>query len=35
MTSCPACLAILKIEFDPPEQPNLRARIDRIDEEDC
>ena len=30
--SCPACLAVLMIEFDPPDQPELRARIERIDE---
>jgi hypothetical protein len=29
-TSCPACLAVLAIEFDPPDQPELRARIERI-----
>jgi hypothetical protein len=33
-TSCPACLAVLKIEFDPPDQPELRARIEHIDEPD-
>jgi len=31
---CSACLAILTIEFDPPDQPELRARIERIDEPD-
>jgi ribosomal protein S27E len=31
-TSCPACGAILAIEFDPPDQPAVRARIERIDE---
>jgi hypothetical protein len=31
-TSCPACHAVLKIEFDPPDQPELRARIVRIDQ---
>ena len=31
-TSCPACLARLRIEFSPPDQPELHARIDRIDE---
>jgi hypothetical protein len=31
-TSCPACLAVFAIEFDPPDQPGLRARIERIDE---
>jgi hypothetical protein len=29
-TSCPACLAVLAIEFEPPDQPELRARIERI-----
>ena len=33
-TSCPACLAVLKIEFDPPDQPELRARIERLDNAD-
>jgi hypothetical protein len=31
-TSCPACNAILRIEFDPPDQPELRARIERLDD---
>jgi hypothetical protein len=31
-TSCPACRAVLVIEFDPPDQPELRARIERVDE---
>jgi hypothetical protein len=31
-TSCPACHAVLTIEFDPPDQPELRARIERLDE---
>jgi ribosomal protein S27E len=31
-TFCPGCLAVLLIEFDPPDQPGLRARIERIDE---
>ena len=31
-TSCPACLARLRIEFGPPDQPELHARIERIDE---
>jgi hypothetical protein len=31
-TSCPACGAILAIEFDPPAEPGVRARIERIDE---
>jgi hypothetical protein len=33
-TSCPACYAVLIIEFDPPDDPTLRARIERIDDED-
>lgn len=32
--SCRTCSAILRIEFDPPDAPQLRARIDRIDEPD-
>jgi hypothetical protein len=31
-TACPACGAILAIEFDPPDEPGLRARIERLDE---
>jgi len=31
-TSCVACRAVLMIEFDPPDAPTLRARIERIDE---
>jgi hypothetical protein len=31
-TSCPECLAVLKIEFDPPDEPKVRARIERIDD---
>ena len=31
-TSCPACHAVLIIEFDPPDEPSLRARIERIDD---
>jgi len=31
-TSCPACRAILAIEFDPPDELGVRARIERIDE---
>jgi hypothetical protein len=31
-TSCPACLAVLAIEFDPPDQPEVRARIERIND---
>ena len=30
-TSCRACRAVLSIEFDPPDEPALRARIERID----
>jgi hypothetical protein len=30
-TSCRACQAVLVIEFDPPDEPTLRARIERID----
>jgi len=32
--SCRTCSAILSIEFDPPDDPQLRARIERIDELD-
>jgi hypothetical protein len=31
-SSCLACRAVLIIEFDPPDAPTLRARIERIDE---
>jgi hypothetical protein len=31
-TACGACRAVLLIEFDPPDAPTLRARIERIDE---
>jgi uncharacterized Zn finger protein len=31
-TSCTACGAILAIEFNPPDEPGLRARIERIDQ---
>ena len=31
-TSCFACHSVLSIEFDPPDEPTLRARIERIDE---
>jgi hypothetical protein len=31
-TSCTQCRAVLKIEFDPPDEPAVRARIERIDE---
>jgi hypothetical protein len=31
-TSCLACHAVLLIEFDPPGEPALRGRIERIDE---
>jgi hypothetical protein len=30
--SCPSCWAVLSIEFDPPDQPELRARIERLDD---
>jgi hypothetical protein len=33
-TSCSACRAVLMIEFDPPDQPGLRARIERLDDAD-
>ena len=33
-TSCRACRAVLMIEFDPPDQPELRARIERLDDDD-
>jgi len=33
-TACPACRAELRIEFDPPDQPELRACIERIDDPD-
>ncbi len=33
-TSCPVCLAVLTIEFDPPDQPEVRARIERLDDTD-
>ena len=33
-TSCRTCLAVLAIEFDPPDQPELRARIERLDDAD-
>jgi hypothetical protein len=33
-TSCRTCLAVLTIEFDPPDQPELRARIERLDDAD-
>jgi len=31
-TACPACRAKLVIEFNPPDRPELRARIERINE---
>ena len=31
-TACLACNACLIIEFDPPDEPTLRARIERIDD---
>src|SRR5438874_977785 len=33
-TSCRACRAVLMIEFDPPDQPQLRARIERLEDAD-
>ena len=30
-TSCHACRAVLSIEFDPPDESTLRARIEQID----
>ncbi len=32
-TSCRACSAVLIIEFDPPDEPALRARIEQIDDD--
>jgi hypothetical protein len=31
-TTCRACFAVLLIEFDPPDEPSLKARIERLDE---
>jgi hypothetical protein len=31
-TSCAACGAVMIIEFDPPDRPDLRARIERTDD---
>jgi hypothetical protein len=33
-TSCRSCDGVLLIEFDPPDQPGLRARIGRLDDPD-
>jgi hypothetical protein len=33
-TCCSDCSAIVMLEFDPPDEPHLRARIERIDEQD-
>ena len=33
-TACADCSAVLQIEFDPPDQPGLRARIERLDDPD-
>jgi hypothetical protein len=30
-TNCPACRATLVIEFNPPDEPEIRARIERVD----
>jgi hypothetical protein len=30
-TSCRDCEAVLQIEFDPPDDPGVRARIERLD----
>jgi hypothetical protein len=30
-TTCLACRAVLVIEFDPPDEPTIRARIERVD----
>jgi hypothetical protein len=34
-TTCRACHAVLIIEFDPPDNPTLQARIERIDATDA
>jgi hypothetical protein len=34
-TACLVCGAVLIIEFDPPDEPTLRARIERIDATDA
>jgi hypothetical protein len=31
-TSCSSCDAVLRIEFGPPDEPHLSARIERLDE---
>jgi len=31
-TTCHACSAVLRIEFNPPDDPFLKARIERIDD---
>jgi hypothetical protein len=33
-TSCLECCAVLRVEFDPPDDPTLRARIERLDDVD-
>ena len=33
-TTCRACFAVLRVEFDPPDEPSLKARIERLDESD-
>jgi hypothetical protein len=31
-TTCSGCRGILAIEFDPPDAPGIRARIERLDD---
>jgi hypothetical protein len=33
-TTCRGCSVVLRIEFDPPDEPSLKARIERLDEPD-
>ena len=33
-TTCLTCRAALIIEFDPPDDPTIRARIERVDSTD-
>jgi hypothetical protein len=30
--SCHSCSAVFRVEFDPPDAPHLRARIERLDD---